>query len=108
MIKLSALIVLLLVSTLHARTDKGQKIYMNTCKECHKSGQAMCKSRNMRVWKKVMSDNGQQLSSIHTSSKKAQASWEYFKSAGFSKDSKHLRDFLTTYAKDSGNIPACD
>ncbi len=108
MIKLSALIVLLLVSTLHARTDKGQKIYMNTCKECHKSGQAMCKSRNMRVWKKVMSDNGQQLATLHTSSKKAQGSWEYFKNPKFSKDSKHLRDFLTTYAKDSGNIPACD
>jgi hypothetical protein len=108
MIKLSALIVLLLVSTLHARADKGQKIYMNTCKECHKNGQAMCKSQNMREWKKVMSDNGQKLVTIHTSSKKAQASWLYFKSAGFSKDSKHLRDFLTTYAKDSGNIPACD
>jgi len=111
MIKLTALIALLLTSiipTLNAATYKGQKIYMDTCKECHGSGQTLAASKNMRTWEKILDNKGEQLASIHLNSKKAQASWEYFGDKKFTKDSKHLQDFFTEYARDSGNVPACN
>ncbi len=111
MIKSTALITLLLVSTfasLNAATYKGQKIYMDTCKDCHGSGQTLAASKNTRTWEKLMDKKGEQLASIHLNSKKAQASWEYFADKKFTKDSKHLEDFFTEYARDSGNVPACN
>lgn len=111
MIKLSTFISLMLMSvfsSLNAATYKGQKIYVETCKECHGGGQAMAASKNMRTWGKIMDKKGEQLADIHLNSKKAQASWEYFGDKKFTKDSKHLEDFLTEYAKDSGNVPACN
>lgn len=111
MIKVSALITLLLASALsplNAATYKGQKIYMDTCKECHGGGQALAASKNTRTWEKIMDKKGDMLGEIHLSSKKAQASWEYFESKKFTKDSRHLEDFFTEYAKDSGNVPACN
>jgi cytochrome c1 len=111
MIKLITFIVLFLVSTfstLNAQVYKGQKIYIETCKECHGGGQAMAGSKNMRTWGKIMDKKGEMLAEIHLSSKKAQASWEYFGDKKFTKDSKHLEDFLTEYARDSGKVPACN
>ncbi|MDD4855031.1 MAG: cytochrome C [Sulfuricurvum sp.] len=111
MIKLSTLIALLLMSAfsaLNAAAYKGQKIYVETCKDCHGGGQALAGAKNTRTWEKIMDKKGEQLADIHLSSKKAQASWEYFGDKKFTKDSKHLEDFLTEYAKDSGNVPACN
>lgn len=93
---------------LNAATYKGQKIYMESCKECHGGGQALAGSKKQRVWEKLMDNKGEKLADIHASSKKAQPSWDYFKSRGFSKDAKHLEDFLVEYAADSGNVPACN
>jgi len=111
MIKLSAVIALLLTSALSplsAATYKGQKIYMDTCKDCHGGGQALAAAKNTRTWEKIMDKKGEMLADIHLSSKKAQPSWEYFSDRKFTKDSKHLADFLEEYAKDSGNVPACN
>lgn len=111
MIKLSALISLLLISTVSsvdAAAYKGQKAYMDSCKECHGGGQELALSKNIRTWEKIMDKKGEKLAEIHLSSKKAQDSHEYFESRKFTKDSKHLEDFLTEYAKDSGNVPACN
>ncbi len=94
--------------TLGAATYKGQKIYIETCKECHGGGQAMAGSKKQRAWEKLMDDKGAKLADLHLSSKKAEASWSYFKDRSFAKDSKHLRDFLVEYASDSGNVPACN
>lgn len=95
-------------STLNAATYKGQKVYIDTCKECHGGGQALAASKNIRTWEKLMDKKGDKLMQIHLDSKKAQASWEYFQDRKFTKDSRHLEDFLTEYAKDSGNVPACN
>lgn len=81
---------------------------MESCKECHGGGQELAASKNMRNWDKIMDKKGDKLANIHISSTKAQASWEYFNSSKFTKDSKHLADFLEEYAKDSGNVPACN
>ena len=40
--------------------------------------------------------------------KKAQKLWKYFKSSTYKKKTKHLKQFLVEYAKDSGNVPACN
>jgi hypothetical protein len=95
-------------SALNAATYKGQKIYMDVCRDCHGGGQELAASKNIRTWEKLMDKKGDKLMQIHLDSKKSQASWEYFQDRKFTKDSKHLEDFLTEYAKDSGNVPACN
>lgn len=93
---------------LNAATYKGQKVYIESCKECHGGGQALAASKKQREWKKVMDNNGDKLAEIHLSTKKAQLSWDYFGSRNYSKDARHLEDFLVEYAGDSGNVPACN
>ncbi|MDD3770781.1 cytochrome C [Sulfuricurvum sp. IAE1] len=93
---------------LSAATYKGQKIYIESCKECHGGGQELAASKKQRAWEKLMNAKGQKLADIHLGSKKAQASWEYFGSRAFTKNAKHLEDFLVEYAADSGNVPACN
>jgi len=102
-------ITLLASSTLlNAATYKGQKVYIESCKACHGGGQALAASKKQRVWSKLMDNKGEKLAQIHLSSKKAEASWAYFNDRGYSKDARHLEDFLTEYAGDSGNVPACN
>ncbi|MDD2828816.1 MAG: cytochrome C [Sulfuricurvum sp.] len=111
MIKINIFTVALLISafsTLNAATYKGQKVYIDSCKDCHGGGQAMAGGKNTRTWEKIMDKKGEQLASIHLNSKKAQPSWEYFQDKKFTKDAKHLEDFLTEYSRDSGNVPACN
>ena len=81
MIKTTSFIALFLmasVSSVHAATYKGQKIYMDTGKECHGGGKELAESKNIRTWEKFMDKKGEKLSDIHLASKKAQASHEYF------------------------------
>lgn len=111
MIRIGTLISLLMISTissLNAATYKGQKVYIDSCKGCHGGGQELAASKNMRTWEKIMDKKGEKLVDIHLTSKKAESSWSYFNDRKFIKDSKHLEDFLVEYAKDSGNVPACN
>lgn len=102
-------IILLAGSTLlNAATYKGQKIYIDSCKECHGGGQALAGSKKQRIWAKLMDNKGEKLAELHLSSKKAQPSWDYFKGSSYMKNSRHLEDFLVEYASDSGNVPACN
>lgn len=111
MIKLNtfmALSFLLAASVLSGATYKGQKVYIESCKDCHGGGQELAASKKMSTWEKFMDQKGERLADVHMSSKRAQASWEYFQSRKFTKDSRHLEDFLVEYARDSGNVPACN
>jgi len=103
-----ALTLLTASSMLNAATYKGQKIYIETCKECHGGGQALAGSKKQRVWASMMDNKGEKLAQIHLNSKKADASWAYFNSRAYIKNAKHLEDFLVEYAADSGNVPACN
>ncbi len=103
-----ALTLLTASSMLNAATYKGQKIYIESCKECHGGGQALAASKKQRMWAKMMDNQGEKLAQIHLNSKKADASWAYFKSKTYTKNAKHLEDFLVEYAADSGNVPACN
>ena len=111
MIKLNKFIVLsflLAASVLSGATYKGQKVYIESCKECHGGGQELAGSKKMTTWEKFMDQKGEKLAGVHMSSKRAHESWEYFESRKFTKDSRHLEDFLVEYARDSGNVPACN
>ena len=55
-----------------------------------------------------MKKKGLALKKIHLKTKKAKRAWKYFKSKKYTKKSKHLQQFLVEYAKDSGNVPACN
>lgn len=99
---------LLAASALSGATYKGQKVYIESCKDCHGGGQELAGSKKMSTWEKFMDKKGEKLADVHMSSRRAQASWEYFDSRKFTKDSRHLEDFLVEYARDSGNVPACN
>jgi uncharacterized membrane protein YgaE (UPF0421/DUF939 family) len=87
---------------------KGQRVFVKKCLKCHKEGQNFIAKYKMKKWKKWMRKKGEPLAQLHLNSQKAKKSWKYFKSKKYAKKSKHLRQFLVEYAKDSGNVPACN
>ncbi len=101
---------LLSVPALEAAVYKGQKEYVKKCRKCHGGGQKVAASKRMRDWKKLLNkkNKGIELAGIHLDSDKAKKSWKYFNSKKYRKKAKHLRDFIVEYAKDSGNVPACN
>lgn len=99
---------LLTLSSADAAVYKGQKIFVKKCLPCHDNTQAFVSSRNAKSWKKLMLKSGEPLAALHLKSKKAKKSWKYFESSQYSKKSKHLSQFMVEYAKDSGNVPACN
>lgn len=98
----------LTLSTSSAAIYKGQKVFVKKCVKCHDSGQAFVAEHKMKYWKKLMKKKGKKLAQIHLDSKKAKKSWKYFESKTYTKKTKHLKQFLVEYAKDSGNVPACN
>lgn len=101
-------ILILSFSSADAAIYKGQREFIKKCLKCHDGGQTFVASKKMRYWKKVMRKKGQKLAEIHLNSKKAKKSWKYFGSRKFTRKTKHLKQFLVEYAKDSGNVPACN
>jgi len=104
---LVSLTVLSLTSA-NAAIYKGQRIFVKKCLKCHDAGQSFVSEYKMKKWKKWMKKKGKPLAALHLKNKKAKKSWKYFKSKKYSKKSKHLKQFLVEYAKDSGNVPACN
>ncbi len=96
------------LSPLNAAVYKGQKIFVKKCVKCHEAGQAFIAKKKIRHWKKLMKKKGKPLADLHLKDDRAKKSWKYFKSKKYSKKSKHLKQFLVEYAKDSGNVPACN
>lgn len=96
--------------TSNAAIYKGQREFVKRCVKCHKAGQAFVATKKKREWKKLMSKKGEKLAEIHleSSDPKAKKSQRYFKGRKFSKKARHLKQFLMEYAKDSGNVPACN
>jgi len=101
-------LVVFTLSSSDAAIYKGQRIFIKKCLKCHDSGQNFIAKYKMKKWKKLMRKKGRGLAEIHLQSKKAKKSWKYFKSKKYAKKSKHLKQFLVEYAKDSGNVPACN
>ncbi|MGB5965579.1 MAG: cytochrome C [Sulfurimonadaceae bacterium] len=106
-ISLLALTVLGLGSA-EAAVYKGQKVYIKKCRKCHGGGLEVAASKKKRTWKKLLEKKGEGLAQVHLDNEKAKKSWKYFESKKFKKRAKHLKDFMVEYAKDSGNVPACN
>lgn len=106
------LIIVLLTSvivlTSSAAIYKGQKVFVKQCVKCHEGGQSFIAKKKIRSWKKLMKKKGQPLAQLHLKEKQAKKSWKYFGSKKYTKKTKHLQEFLVEYAKDSGNVPACN
>ena len=98
----------LTLTSSQAAIYKGQKVFVKQCVKCHDEGQAFIAKKKIRSWKKLMKRKGKPLASVHLKSKDAEKSWKYFKSKKYVKKTRHLQQFLVEYAKDSGNIPACN
>ncbi|MCK9491352.1 MAG: cytochrome C [Sulfurimonas sp.] len=101
-------ITLIFSSYANAAVYKGQKIFIKKCVQCHNLRRAFVSSKTTYEWETLMLDNGKELAYVHLKDEKAKKSWEYFKSSSYTKKTKHLEDFLLEYAKDSGNVPACN
>ena len=101
-------IMILSLTSANAAIYKGQRIFIKKCLPCHKDGQNFIAEYKMRQWKKFMKKKGKPLAELHLKNKKAKKSWKYFKSKKYARKSKHLKQFLIEYAKDSGNVPACN
>jgi hypothetical protein len=99
---------MLFLTTADAAIYKGQRVFIKKCLKCHTSGQSFVKRYKMKEWKKWMKHKGKPLANLHLKNRDAKNSWDYFKSKKYSKKAKHLKQFLIEYAKDSGNVPACD
>lgn len=95
-------------AALEAAVYKGQREYQKRCKECHESGQEIAGTFKQRYWDKLMANQGEGLADLHRKAPKAKDSLKYFNSKKYSKKAKHLKDFFMEYAKDSGNVPACN
>ena len=87
---------------------KGQRVFIKKCISCHIKKQSFIKTKTISQWEELLKNKGNLLAEIHLKNNKAKNSWEYFKSKRYTKKSHHLEDFLIEYAKDSGNVPACN
>lgn len=87
---------------------KGQREFVRNCVKCHKAGQAFVATKRKIEWKSYTKGKGKRLKEVHLESEDASKSHKYFESKSFSKNTRHLEDFLLEYSKDSGNVPACN
>jgi len=94
--------------SMEAAVYKGQKEFHKKCKKCHSDGQEIAATYKRNTWNKLMKNKGEGLAELHLKNQKAKKSWKYFNSKSYQKKSKHLKDFMVEYAKDSGNVPACN
>lgn len=102
--------IFLFSSVCDAALYKGQREYVKRCVKCHKAGQAFIATKTQKVWKAYMKNSGEKLADVHMAlpDNPEEKLHEYFSSELFSRNSTHLKQFLVEYAKDSGNVPACD
>jgi len=105
--RLSFIFLVLFSLELLGSVYKGQAVYAKKCAKCH-AKQSFIQSKVKAYWSDSLKNGGKNLSDIHLKTKKAKKSWNYFKSSKFMQNSKHLKDFLEEYAKDSGKVPACN
>jgi len=98
----------------HAALYKGQRVYSKVCMACHTDGETFIATKKQKEWNSLMNKKGKKLAKLHLKSQEFQKEVKYkkykkyFEGKTFKKKSKHLKQFLVEYAKDSGNVPACN
>jgi len=97
-------IIFLTLLSSEAAIYKGQRAYMKECINCHTDGQTFIKLKTISEWGHLLVERGKPLGDIHLKSIKTRKSWNYFMGKKYQKDSRHLKQFLMEYAKDSGKV----
>ncbi len=101
------ILVVLLYTHLYARSDRyderGFRVYLQYCKECHRDPYKMAAQMKSKKWSKIFANNGQKLIKIHKTDDKRVRSVLTRRSK-----TKHLRKFLMQSASDSGVVIGCD
>lgn len=92
--------------SLNAAIYKGQKVFVKECIGCHKNALVFLSSKDAKTWEALMDKKGENLAKEHLKDTGAEKSWKYFDSDKYTKKSKHLKQFLMEYSKDSGKVPA--
>jgi len=127
--RLKVLFVVLLianVTVMQAAVYKGQREYIKKCRACHFGGEQIAQKETQKTWRNYFAKKGKKLAAVHIGSERVKDQLsslhlkkkakklnvkkvdKYFKGKKFKKRSRHLRDFFVEYAKDSGNVPACN
>ncbi len=96
----------LLFSSLNAAVYKGQRVFVKECLPCHKDAHSLLVTKDAVAWEALMNKEGAGLAEVHLKDIKAEDSWKYFNGTSYIKKSKHLKQFLMEFAKDSGKVPA--
>lgn len=104
------LTVCLLTPMLEASVFVGKEIYIKECLHCHLSGKALASHKRAKAWKKLftLEDGTNKLATIHLTLKETKASWIYFGSDTYLKETKHLKDFMQKYSSDRGKHNSCN
>ncbi|MDF1882780.1 hypothetical protein JHD49_02385 [Sulfurimonas sp. SAG-AH-194-C21] len=98
---------LFLVTLLEARMDRyderGFRVYLQYCKECHRDPYTMADRMKSKKWKKAFANDGKKLITFHKGDDARVRKVLKRKSK-----TKHLRKFLMQSASDSGVVIGCD
>jgi mono/diheme cytochrome c family protein len=86
-----------------ADIEKGQKLYLKTCKTCHGNGTKGASMKTQEEWNDLFANDGAEIIKKHTTT----PAKPFFDGDGFKSQSKDMRDFLFEYGSDSGNVPTC-
>lgn len=100
---LSALAILVCVSSAQADIKKGQKAYLKQCKKCHGNGTKGSAMQTQDGWTAAFENDAEVFKKWHAGTKGE----KYTNSKKFKRSAPHLKDFLFQYASDSGNVPSC-
>jgi len=98
-----------LTTLLNARMDRyderGFRISLQYCKQCHGDPYKVAGMMKSRHWKKIFSGNAKKLISIHKKTPYNKGIHSFLRSKS---KTKHLRKFLMQSASDSGVVIGCD
>ncbi len=86
-----------------AEIKKGQKAYLKQCKKCHGNGTKGASMKTQDEWNEAFANEGTVFKSWHKGTK----AQKYVSGKKFKKYVPHLKDFLSEYGSDSGNVPSC-
>ena len=93
------------VQAVDMKLQKGQRYYLQNCKECHGKGNRGGGLTSMEGWDNYFKNDGEKLIAFHPD---LPAVLAYLKGDKFKKHQKSLLPFLQEFANDSPSIPSCN
>lgn len=108
-ISIITLLVFSLSQVLEARSgyydERGFKVYLQKCKQCHGNPYKGAAMRKSKQWSKLFKNDAKKLIKLHSKIPEAKKIEAFTKRKS---KMKHLRKFLMQSASDSGVVTGCD